>query len=121
MRTYETVDRLTMPARETEAAVLTTAAKKLKDCQANWDAPDREARLEEALKYNQKVWSVFQAELASEDNPLPKKLRIDILRLSAFIDRRIFEIMAFPEREKLGIIININSNLAAGLRSSTKA
>jgi flagellar protein FlaF len=38
--------------------------------------------------------------------------------LAAFIDRRIFETMAFPSPEKLKIVIDINNNLAAGLRSS---
>jgi flagellar protein FlaF len=101
-----------------EAAVLTKAAVKLKNCQDNWDAPDRENRLEEALKYNQRIWSIFQSELSREDHELPKKLRLDIFRLAAFIDRRIFETLAFPSPEKLKIVIDINNNLAAGLRSS---
>ena len=61
---------------------------------------------------------MFQSELSREDNPLPQKLRVDILRLAAFIDKRIFEIMAYPDPEKLNIIININQNLAAGLRGA---
>jgi flagellar protein FlaF len=98
--------------------VLTKAAKSLKECQANWEAADRNDQLDKALKFNQLVWSIFQAELMKEDNPLPKELRQDILSLSAFIDRRIFDIMAYPAPEKLTAIININLNLAAGLRKS---
>ena len=79
---------------------------------------DRDNKLDEALKYNQRIWSIFQSELSRKDHELPKKLRLDILRLAAFIDRRIFETMAFPEPEKLNIVININNNLAAGLRGS---
>jgi flagellar protein FlaF len=118
LRAYETVSKATQSGREREAAVLTKAALKLKKCQDNWDAPDRDNRLEEALKYNQRIWSIFQSELSREDHQLPKKLRLDILRLAAFIDRRIFETMAFPAPDKLNIIININNNLAAGLRGS---
>ena len=55
-----------------------------------------------------------------DDNPLPKNLRLDIIRLSNFIDRRIFETMAYPSPEKLNIIIDINNNLAAGLRGSIR-
>jgi flagellar protein FlaF len=112
------VSKATQPGRETEAAVLTKAAVKLKDCLDSWDAPDRDHRLEEALKYNQRIWSIFQSELSRTDHELPKKLRLDILRLAAFIDRRIFETLAFPSPEKLKIVIDINNNLAAGLRSS---
>jgi flagellar protein FlaF len=118
LKAYESVTKATQSFRETEAAVLTKAAVKLKDCQDNWEAPDREDRLEEALKYNQRIWSIFQSELSRKDHELPKKLRLDILRLAAFIDRRIFETMAYPSPEKLKIVIDINNNLAAGLRSS---
>jgi flagellar protein FlaF len=118
LKAYESVSKATRSGREIEAAVLTKAAMKLKACQDDWDAPDRDSRLDEALKYNQRIWSIFQSELSREDHELPKKLRLDILRLAAFIDRRIFETMAFPEPEKLNIVININNNLAAGLRGS---
>ena len=115
---YESVSNATRSGREIEAAVLTKAAVKLKECQDNWDAHDRDQKLEEALKYNQRIWSIFQSELSRDNHEMPKKLRLDILRLAAFIDRRIFETMAFPEPEKLNIVININNNLAAGLRGS---
>ncbi|MGD2023775.1 MAG: flagellar biosynthesis regulator FlaF [Desulfobacterales bacterium] len=120
LKAYENVSNATRSGREIEAAVLTKAAIKLKECQDNWDAPDREYKLDEALKYNQRIWSIFQSELSRDDHEMPKKLRFDILRLAAFIDRRIFETMAFPAPEKLDIVININNNLAAGLRGSPK-
>lgn len=115
---YKQVDKNTISGRETEARVLTEAAIKLKKCQESWDSPDNDTKLDQALRYNQKIWSLFQGELEREDNPLPGKLKIDILRLAAFIDKRIFEVMAFPSPEKLNIIININQNIAAGLRES---
>ena len=118
LQAYEHVSKATRSGREVEAAVLTKAAVRLKECQDNWDAPDREHRLDEALKYNQRIWSIFQSELSREDHEIPKKLRLDIMRLAEFIDRRIFETMAFPEPEKLNIVIDINNNLAAGLRGS---
>jgi flagellar protein FlaF len=118
LRAYENASKATQSGREIEAAVLTKAALKLKECRDNWDAPNRDQKLEEALRFNQRVWSIFQSELSREDNELPKKLRLDILLLAAFIDRRIFETMAFPSPEKLNIVININNNLAAGLRGS---
>jgi len=119
LNAYRQVDRTTTSGRETEARVLTEAAQRLKKCQEHWGSARRETLLDDALRYNQKVWSLFQSELAQDTNPLPKKLRIDILRLAAFIDKRIFEIMAFPSPEKLNIVININQNLAAGLRGSS--
>jgi len=116
-RAYESVIQATMSGREVEAAVLTKAARKLRECQDNWNAPNGEEKLEEALKFNQRIWSIFQSELSREDHELPQKIRLDILRLAAFIDRRIFETLAHPSPDKLKIVIDINNNLAAGLRS----
>ena len=118
LQAYDTVNKKTMSGREIEAAVLTRAARKLKDCQESWDADNRDEKLSEALKFNQLVWSIFQGELKKEDNPLNRKLRADLLRLSAFVDRRIFETIADPSPEKLNIVININNNIASGLRES---
>jgi flagellar protein FlaF len=120
LKAYENVDKTTMSGRETEARVLTKAALKLKQCQQEWGSPDRDNKLDEALKYTQRIWSIFQAELSKEENPLPAVLKRDLLRLSAFIDKRIFETMAFPAPEKLNILIDINRNIAAGLRDPVR-
>ena len=117
LKAYESVNKSTMGGRDIEAAVLTKAALKLKECQSNWDAADRFSKLDSALKFNQRVWTIFQAELSKKENPLPNRLKVDLLRLSAFIDKRIFEIMAYPSPEKLTILINMNNNIAAGLRT----
>jgi flagellar protein FlaF len=106
-----------MSDREIEAAALTKAALLLYTCQQNWDAPDRPRRLAEALELNQKLWSIFEASVAERDHPLPLALRRDILGLGRFVDRRIFEVMAYPSPEKLTAIIQIDRNLAAGLRT----
>lgn len=108
-----------MSGRETEARVLTQAALKLVDCQNNWDTEDNKKRLDDALKYNQRIWSIFQVEVSKADNPLPDQIKNNIIMLSRFIDKRIFDTMAFPEKEKLTILIKINQNIAAGLRGST--
>ena len=118
IQAYENVNKATLPGREMEAEVLTKAARKLKECQDNWDADDRDDKLAAALKFTQLIWSIFQGEFQKEDNPLPKKLKVDLLRLVAFIDKRIFETMAYPSPEKLTTVININNNIAAGLRGS---
>ena len=115
---YQDMQRETLSGRELEAAVLTRSAMMLKACQDNWQGADSDNRLSDALKYNQMVWSIFQAELMSPDNPLPAEIRQNILNLSLFIDKRTFDLLAYPAPEKLTVIININLNLAAGLTST---
>ena len=121
LEAYQNVEKMTGSGRDIEANVLTKAALKLKDCQDNWDKDHRDEKLHTALQFNQRIWSIFQGELAREDNPLPDNLKANLLTLSAFIDRRIFEIMAYPTPEKLTIIIDINNNIAAGLRERPTA
>jgi len=120
MEAYRTVHKTTMSDRELEASVLTKGALMLQQCQGAWDDSARDEKLDAAVKYNQTIWSIFQSELAKPDNPLPKKVREDILSLSLFVDKRLFEIMTSPAMEKLNIVININLNLAAGLRSGAR-
>ena len=115
---YKLVEKEFSSGRETEARVLTQGALKLIECQKNWDAPDNKRRLDEALKYNQKIWSIFQVEVSKPENPLPAKLKNDIFQLSRYIDKKIFKAMAFPAPEHLDMIIKINKNIAAGLRGS---
>jgi len=116
IQAYKAAQKTTMSGREIEASALARSASILAECRDNWDAPDREEMLRAALRRNQMLWSIFQAELSDADNPLPKELKENILNLSLFVDKRTIDIMAFPSPEKLDAIIDINLNLAAGLR-----
>ena len=119
LEAYKSTQKLKdMSGREIEASALMQAAFKIKECQNNWNASDRYARLNEALRNNQTVWSIIQSELIKEDNPLPKQIKEDILSLSLFVDKRIFELMEHPDPEKLNILIDINLNIAAGLNKN---
>ena len=115
---YRSAQASNMSGREIEAAALTRCALLLDDCRKHWAAPDRPEKLAEALRTNQVVWSILQSELVKPDNPLPADIRNNILTLSLFVDNRIIDVMANPQPERLKIIIDINLNLAAGLRGS---
>lgn len=117
---YTAIQKDNLSGRELEASVLSRAGLMLKSVKDNWDAPDRDQKLLDAVKFNQKVWSFFQAELSDPENPLPKALREDILNLSIFIDKRLFEVLSFPDPEKLAIVIDIDFNIAAGLRTNSQ-
>jgi len=124
MQAYRNVQKASIKSeREIDAYALTQCALKLRECQQNWTnmtGRERIDRLFAALSINSKLWSIFQIEISRDDNPLPKKVREDILSLSLFVDKRTKEIMCSPEPEpeKLTILIDINQNLAAGLSVS---
>ncbi|MCU0842009.1 MAG: flagellar biosynthesis regulator FlaF [Thiobacillaceae bacterium] len=116
LEAYQEVEKSSLSGRDLEASVLTKATQMLLQVQQNWGAPDRDQQLEEALLFNQRLWSLFQAEVSSPDNPLPPEIKTNILVLSSLVDKRIFDVIAYPDPAKLNLIININRNIAAGLR-----
>ena len=115
---YEQAAKATASNRELEAAALFKAARILEACRLGWDAPDIDQRLEQALRNNQRLWTLFQSELMADNHPLPDELRTNVLKLSAFVDQRTFEILAAPDRDKLQALIQINRHIAAGLSGS---
>lgn len=115
---YSRAQQATYSGREAEAAVLMKGAALLRHVQLHWSTPERDRALDSALRYNQRLWTFFQVALLDEANPLPQKVKDEVLRLSAFVDKRIFDILAFPSAEKLNILIAINTNIAAGLKAS---
>ncbi len=117
------VDKLeaTEEARELEAALLVRAALMLKECQDGWGGEGHESRLDDALKFNQRLWTVFQSELVADDNPLPEEVRRNLLNLSWFVDKRTFETLASPEAGKLKVLIDINRHIAEGLAGQAQA
>jgi flagellar protein FlaF len=115
---YASVEKITASGRQLEASALFRAARALQTAKDAWGTPGAEARLDEALKANQRLWTFFQAELGAADNPLPVELKAGLLKLIEFIDRRTFEVMALPAPEKVAILITINRNVAAGLSTA---
>jgi flagellar protein FlaF len=120
---YEQVQRETLDGRELEASVLFRAAQKLHLCAREWDNPHTRVfqdKLSDALEFNQKVWSFLQVELATPANPLPETLRLNLLRLSKFIDKRIFALYAGTgTQEDLLSIARINQQIGKGLEART--
>jgi flagellar protein FlaF len=115
---YESISKDTMSARELEAHVLMKAAARIFACQERWDESGHFERLDDALRYNQRLWTIFQAELTDEDCPLPRELRQNVLNLSIFVDKRTFDVMSDPTKAKLDILMAINCNIADGLSAT---
>jgi flagellar protein FlaF len=112
---YEAGAKTAVTNRELEATALFKAARKLESCAQSWNAPDHTAQLDEALRYNLRLWTLFQCELSQPNHAMVPELRRDLLRLSSFVDKRTFEIMAAPEADKLQALIDIDRNIAMGL------
>jgi len=71
--------------------------------------------LEDALRYNRKLWSIFLASATDSDSPLPADVRQNVANLGLFVMKQTVSMMTQPKRELLNSLININRELAAGL------
>lgn len=100
--------------RELEASLLIKAATRLQVVADDWNQRERE--LDEALTYNRRLWTLLVSAVIAEDNPLPVGIKTNIVSLANFIFNQTFKISADPQPQSLGILVNINRDIAAGLR-----
>lgn len=110
---YAKVARVALPPREAEAAVLLKAAGRLQALGAEVGSGPA---LNEALVFNQKVWTVLASAASDPANPLPDEIRIGIGRLSVYVFRTIVDTMIDPTREKIESLVSLNNHIAAGLQ-----
>ena len=114
--TYSKMAQATQSPRELEASILLRAASRLQAIRDDWDG--RRGDLAEALTYNRKLWTVLVSSVTEPGNPLPQPIRQNVANLGIFIFNHTIELMHAPSPQRLGVLININRELAAGLRSS---
>ena len=105
--------KATANLREVEANLLLQAAAQLQSVHDSWDKS--RARLDDALLFNRKLWSVFLSEMTDGKNPMPKHVRQNVANLGLFVMNHTVTVMSDPRPERLNSLIKINRELAAGL------
>ena len=117
LQAYAQTQKSSMSSREIEAMAFTKAALKLEDAKKSLDDYDAYAS---ALKFNQLLWTIIQADIVDQENQLPDQLKANILSLSIFVDRQTIKALADTNEKHLDVLININKNLAEGLLAQTE-
>lgn len=115
-RAYQQVAQQTVSPRVLEANLLSRAATQLQIVRDNWDTKRHELR--DALLFNRKLWNIFLTSVTGEDSQLPTKLRENIANLGLFVMKQTLSMQDDPAPQKLDTLININRELAAGLRAT---
>jgi flagellar biosynthesis activator protein FlaF len=111
---YSRTAQATQSPRELEAFILMKAATRFQAIRDDWTARHKE--LDEALTYNRKLWTVLVSSVTRPENPLPPPIKQNIANLGLFIFNHTLKLMAEPNPERLGILVTINREIAAGLR-----
>jgi len=102
-----------------ESTLLSRAASNFVRIRDNWE--NGEPELGAALEFNKRLWSVLVASVTSDENPLPREIRQNVANLGIFILGQTVELELRPQRAKLDTLININRELATGLRNAANA
>jgi flagellar protein FlaF len=103
--------------RELEAQLLMRAAAKL---QAIKDGEPAETDgFLSALRYNRRLWIVFASSIGKAENPLPREVKQNVANLANFIVNHSMklEFDRTAAQDRVGVLININREIAAGLRA----
>jgi flagellar protein FlaF len=115
-RAYQQVGKQTVSPRVLEANLLSRAAAQLQVVRDDWE--NKRPDLYEALLFNRKLWNIFLTSVTGEQSRLPDKLRENIANLGIFVMKQTISMQDSPSPRKLDALININRELAAGLRAS---
>ncbi|MDP1730995.1 MAG: flagellar biosynthesis regulator FlaF [Devosia sp.] len=112
---YQQVGKQTVSPRVLEANLLSRSAAQLQRVRDDWEnsRPDLFA----ALHFNRQLWNIFLTSVTGEESKLPRELRENIANLGIFVMKQTMTAQTSPEPRKLDVLININRELAAGLRA----
>ena len=114
VKAYQDAGNHAGSARDREAALFIKAAANLqkakseKSTREDWDY---------ALEFNRKIWTFFVGELLDENHEMPKEIRENIVNLGIFTFNQTVKIMSEPRNDGVDALININRNIAEGLRA----
>lgn len=114
LNAYQRTQQATLTGRELEAMAFTRAALKLEDAKQLTDKP---IEFGKALRFNHLLWTIIQADIVEPENLLPPELKANIMSLSIFVDKQTAKALHTRNGADLDALININRNLAAGLRT----
>lgn len=114
---YGNQAKATDDQRELEAQALIKAAAEMQNLIDHWDEVTPED-LDNVVSYNRKLWMLFFDAAVENPDDRPLSLRNNIVNLCNFIFKRGLDILADPKPEKFTVIIEVNREIAAGLRTS---
>lgn len=113
---YQQTTKAVESPREREAALLMKSAASMQALQQDW-LSDFD-KLKTVLTFNRKLWTVFVTSVTRDENPMPNALKQNIANLGLFVLNETREILLDPAAPtRLDSLININRQLAMGLRS----
>jgi flagellar protein FlaF len=116
IKAYAAIAKETASPRDLESLLLLKAAFKLQSVYDGWT--DQPYGLDDAVLYNRRLWTVLLDSVCDEGSQLPVPVRQNIANIGIFVMSETFTLMTNPRPAMLIPLININRELAAGLRGN---
>lgn len=106
-------------SRDTDARALIICARRLEDAKgdlsANPQSKDALKAYGDAIRFNQRLWTIFQVALSDPQNPLPQGLKVTLFNLSRYVDKTSLRAVGKYAPREIDSLVNINRIIAAGL------
>lgn len=120
-KTYAKNAQQTGSPRELEAQLLMRAAARLQAVRDGSLVNSEE--VVSALRYNRRLWILFGGSVGRPENPLPQTIKQNLANLANFIVKHSLSLETSTEgtADRVGVLININREIAAGLRTQQQA
>ena len=115
---YQQQQKRNLSPREVEAMAFTKAAVILEEAKKHANNIDEYSK---ALRFNHLLWTIIQADLTDPENELPDEIKANVMSLSIFVDKQTTKTLRSATPADLDVLININRNLAAGLRTNPRS
>ncbi len=97
--------------KKTESWALIEVARQLEDARKS---RSKDAMLA-AAALNWRLWIIFGESLGDPACGLPEDLRVNMLLLANFVDRRTAEVLSDPIPEQLDALVRINLQVGSGM------
>ena len=108
---YGTVQKRTASPQELEITIIKQITREL-ELVAEAETPDKIERIN-AISRNLRMWTIFTADVANKNNPLPDEAKATLISIGEFVRRESMKLLS--NDEGVTDLIEINQNLLTSL------
>jgi flagellar protein FlaF len=118
LKAYESAQKTAIQTKELERLAIARTTHKLTSARDNFThGKESYDTYADALKFNQKLWTLIQSNIADNPNSGTPSLRESLLNLSLFIDKQTVTALQNPDPNNVTPLIEINKSISGGLHS----
>jgi flagellar protein FlaF len=116
LKAYENAQKIAVQLKELEHLVIARATYKMISAKNNFTHTKKSYdKYAEALRFNQKLWTLIQCNLIDSSTIGTASLRKNLLNLSLFIDKQTVTALRNPDPKNLTPLVEINKSISGGL------